>query len=48
MLGMSDVPEAELDEFQSAEKYPPGPKVTREFFLEWRSSRCGRSNPERI
>jgi hypothetical protein len=44
---MSDEPEDEMEEFELAEKYPPGPEVTREF-LEWRNPRYGRSNPERM
>ena len=47
-IPMSDEPEEELREFELAEKYPPGPEVTRELFLEWRSPRYGRSNPERM
>jgi hypothetical protein len=47
-IRMSDDPDEDLEQFELAEKYPPGPEVTRELFLEWRSPRYGRSNPERM
>ncbi len=44
---MSD-PAEDFDEWQEDEDVPPGPEVTPELFLEWRSPRFGRSNPERL